>query len=142
LGSFYINGWGADFGDPINFLGQETYGDDNAYYSQYYSMINKATDEKLIATYKEFTQMVNDAKAISNPADKDARYAAFAKAEAFMLNHALTIPCNYEVLWELTCINDYSKINSAYGIQNYRYVNWETNSDIYTTEDYTAFAAK
>lgn len=139
LASIYINGWGADFADPVNFLGQETYGDDNAYYSKAYSKINNATDEKLIATYKEFTDMVNTAKAITD--DLDARYAAFAKAEAFWIQHALTIPWNYEVTWKVTSINEYSKIYTAYGNQSERYVNWETNSDLYTTEDYEAIKA-
>ena len=139
LASIYINGWGADFADPVNFLGQETYGDDNAYYSKAYSKINNATDEKLIATYKEFTAMVNTAKAITD--DLDARYAAFAKAEAYMLQHALVIPWSYEVTWKVTSINEYSKIYTAYGNQSERYVNWETNSDLYTTEDYEAFKA-
>lgn len=139
LASIYINGWGADFADPVNFLGQETYGDDNAYYSKAYSKINNATDEKLIATYKEFTEMVNAAKAITD--DLDARYAAFAKAEAFWIQHALTIPWSYEVTWKVTSINEYSKIYTAYGNQSERYVNWETNSDLYTTEDYEAFKA-
>ena len=139
LASIYINGWGADFADPVNFLGQETYGDDNAYYSKAYSKINNATDEKLIATYKEFTELVNTAKAITD--DLDARYAAFAKAEAFWIQHALTIPWRYEVTWKVTSINEYSKIYTAYGNQSERYVNWETNSDLYTTEDYEAFKA-
>ena len=139
LASIYINGWGADFADPVNFLGQETYGDDNAYYSKAYYKINNATDEKLIATYKEFTDMVNTAKAITD--DLDARYAAFAKAEAFWIQHALTIPWSYEVTWKVTSINEYSKIYTAYGNQSERYVNWETNSDLYTTEDYEAFKA-
>ena len=139
LASIYINGWGADFADPVNFLGQETYGDDNAYYSKAYSKINNATDEKLIATYKEFTELVNTAKAITD--DLDARYAAFAKAEAFWIQHAMTIPWSYEVTWKVTSINEYSKIYTAYGNQSERYVNWETNSDLYTTEDYEAFKA-
>ena len=139
LASIYINGWGADFADPVNFLGQETYGDDNAYYSKAYSKINNATDEKLKATYKEFTAMVNEAKAITD--DLDARYAAFAKAEAYMLQHALVIPWSYEVTWKVTSINEYSKIYTAYGNQSERYVNWETNSDLYTTEDYEAIKA-
>lgn len=133
LNCMYINGWGADFADPINFLGQETYGEDNAYYSCEYSMINKATDPDLIATYQEFTKMVNEAKAITD--DQDARYAAFAKAEAFFLENALVIPCSYEVAWELTCVNPYSKVYSAYGIQAYRYVNWETNDQIFTADE-------
>jgi oligopeptide transport system substrate-binding protein len=137
LASIYINGWGADFADPINFLGQETYGEDNAYYSQSYSKINNATDEKLIETYKEFTRLVNEAKAITG--DLDARYAAFAKAEAYMLNHALVIPWNYSVTWQLTKVNNYTQIFSAYGNQGERYVNWDTSTELYTAEQYKEF---
>ncbi len=136
LASIYINGWGADFGDPINFLGQETYGEDNAYYSQSYSKINNATDADLIATYEEFTRLTNEAKAITD--DNDARLAAFAEAEAYFVSKALCIPCSYAVNWQLTCVNDYTKAFAAYGIQAERYVNWETNDAIYTTADYEA----
>ena len=137
--SIYINGWGADFGDPINFLSQETYGEDEAYYTNTYSFANNATDEELIAVYKEFTDLVNAAHAIAD--DNDARYDAFAKAEVYMMEHALCVPIYYDVQWELTCINDYTKVYSPYGSQTYRYINWETNDQIYTTEDYAAFAA-
>ena len=136
LASMYINGWGADFGDPINFLGQETYGEDGAYYSTSYSMCNNNTDPDLIACYTEFTRLTNEAKAITD--DLDARYAAFAKAEAYMIEKALVIPWNYDVSWQLTGVNDYSKIYTAYGIQAERYVNWETQFELYTTDDYAA----
>ena len=33
------------------------------------------------------------------------------------------------------------KVYSAYGIQTYRYVNWETNDQIYTTEEVVALKA-
>ena len=139
LNALYINGWGADFADPINFLGQETYGEDSAYYSNNYSMINNATDEDLIANYTEFTRLTNEAKAITD--DYDARLAAFAQAEAYFIDQAFTIPCNYEVAWELTLINDYTKVYSAYGIQAYRYVNWETQTQEYTSEQYAQIKA-
>ena len=71
--------------------------------------------------------MVNDAKDIVD--DLDARYEAFAQAEAFLLQHALTWPEYYENTWQLTKINDYSKINALYGIQNYTYKNWETSTE-------------
>jgi len=136
--SFFINGWGADFADPINFLGQETYNDPQAYYSNAYSNCNDNDDPDLVAAYQEFTDLVVAAKAITN--DMDARYAAFAKAEACFLNHALVIPCSYEVSWELTKVNNYSKVYSMYGMQGYRYVDWETNSVPYTTEEMAALA--
>ncbi|MBR7041650.1 MAG: hypothetical protein IKI24_07440 [Clostridia bacterium] len=133
LYSFVINGWGADFGDPVNFLGQETYGDDNAYYSQYYSKINEASDEKLIATYKEFTELVNKAKAEN--ADLDARYTMFADAEAYMIQHALVIPCYYNVGWMLSKVDPYSQVYCAYGMMTYRYVNYKTNDAGFTTAE-------
>lgn len=139
LASFYINGWGADFGDPVNFVGQETYGEDNAYYSIEYSNINVATDEDLIATYKEFTGLVAEARTIVD--DYDARLDAFAKSEAYFVQHALTIPCYIDISWQLTKVNDYTKCYAAYGISTYRYENWETKSEMYTTEDYEAIKA-
>ena len=138
LASFYINGWGADYGDPQNYLGQETYGMDNAYYSVSYSKANNITDENLIAVYEEFTNMVNAANAIVD--DMDARYDAYAEAEKYMIEHALVIPWYKNVLWQVTHVNDYSKIYAPYGIQGDKFKNWETSVDAYTTEDYAKLA--
>ncbi len=144
--SFVINGWGADFGDPINFLSQEILHDDNAYYSTHYSYIANVVDEgpadwqsDLISSYEEFTDLVNTAAAIVD--DVDTRYDAFADAEVYMIQHALVCPCYYDVSWCLTHANEYSKINAMYGIVNYKYVDWETSEEAYTTENYEAFAA-
>ena len=146
LQSFVINGWGADYGDPVNFVGQEILHDDNAYYSWYYSNIAKVVEagpadwqKDLVACYEEFTDLVNTAKAIVD--DTDARYAAFAKAEASMLNSVLVCPCYFEVSWTLTHANEYSKINAMYGPCNYKAVNWETSEEPYTTAQYEEFAA-
>ena len=142
--SILQNGWGADFGDPVNFLGQEVLSDDNAYYAQTTSWIAAVEKDPqdyqkdLLADYQEFTDLVTAAKAIVT--DTDARYAAFAKAEASMLNNALCIPCLYEVLWCLTHVNEYTKINAMYGPCNYKYINWETSEDAYTTAQYEEFA--
>lgn len=140
LGSMYINGWGADFGDPINFLSQEIYGNDNAYYAQEFSHINDLPeDHPLVADYQEFTELVNKASAIND--DKDARYDAFADAEVYMLNKAFVIPIYHRIQWMLTTVNPYSQIFCPYGNQNYRYINWETNRMGYTTEEVEQFKA-
>lgn len=140
LQSFVINGWGADYGDPQNYVGQETYGQANAYYSQNYSNIDDVTGEdELIAVYKEFTEMVDAANAIND--DMDARYEKYAEAEAFFIQHALAVPCYYDIKWQLTRVNDYSKINGMYGCQNYKYKNWETKKDGYTTVEYDELEA-
>ena len=140
LHSFAINAWGADYGDPQNFLGQETYGEDSAYYTMNYSNANDASDDALIAVYKEFTELVNKADGITD--DLDARYAAYADAEVYMMEHALTVPVYIEVQWQLTRVNDYSKPYAMFGIQNYKYVGWETSEDAYTTEEYEQLKEK
>ena len=138
LHSFVLNGWGADYGDPQNYLGQECYGNDNAYYSAHYSYINEITEPDetnadLLATYQEFTELVEAADAITT--DLDARYAAYAKAEAYLLDHVLVMPCNYSIGWCLSKVDNDSKIYAMYGSQNEKMKNWVTNSDGYTSEE-------
>ncbi|MCL2833516.1 MAG: ABC transporter substrate-binding protein [Treponema sp.] len=138
LQSIAINGWGADYGDPQNYLGQETYLDDNAYYSATYSNINSITAETpankdLIAIYKQYTTLVKAADAIST--DLDARYKAYAKAEAFMLDNAIVVPCNYQVMMALGKIDNTSRMKAMYGIQDMKYKNWRTNVNGYTTAE-------
>ena len=137
LQSFAINGWGADYGDPKTYLGQETDDSDNAYYMVAYGHAVDSESDELKDLYSQFTELVNKADAITD--DIDARYEAYADAEVFMLEHALTVPASFDVSWELTHINDYSKMNAIYGIQNTKYKNWETSTDAYTAEDYAAF---
>ena len=66
LHSILQNGWGADFGDPVNFLGQEVLSDDNAYYAQTTSWIAaveadpKDYQKDLLERYQEFTDLVNE----------------------------------------------------------------------------------
>ena len=146
LQSFVHMGWGADFGDPINFLTQIIVHDDNAYYScnmtNIAGIVNNGPasyQKDLVAAYEKFTDLVNEGRAIVD--DTDARYAAFAKAEAYFLDENLIFPTVYDITWCLTHANEYSKINAMYGPCNYKAVNWETSEEAYTTEQYDEFAA-
>ena len=146
LQSFVHMGWGADFGDPINFLTQIIVHDDNAYYScnmtNIAGIVNNGPTSyqtELVAAYEKFTDLVNEGRAIVD--DTDARYAAFAKAEAYFLDENLIFPTVYDITWCLTHVNEYSKINAMYGPCNYKAVNWETSEEAYTTEQYDEFAA-
>ena len=146
LQSFTHMGWGADFGDPINFLTQIIVHDDNAYYScnmtNIAGIVNNGPasyQTELVAAYEKFTDLVNEGRAIVD--DTDARYAAFAKAEAYFLDENLIFPTVYDITWCLTHVNEYSKINAMYGPCNYKAVNWETSEEAYTTEQYDEFAA-
>ena len=144
LHSFVINGWGADYGDPQNYLGQMTYGNEAAYYSENYNYINEVEETEatkaLIDTYKEFTALVDAANAITD--DMDARYKAYAKAEAYMIDNALVIPQYCGDGWTLTKINPYSMKRAVFGCQNNKMKNWETNKNGYTAEEMEKIAAE
>ena len=114
LQSFVHMGWGADFGDPINFLTQIIVHDDNAYYScnmtNIAGIVNNGPasyQTELVAAYEKFTDLVNEGRAIVD--DTDARYAAFAKAEAYFLDENPIFPTVYDITWCLTHVNEYSK---------------------------------
>ena len=143
--SFGIAGWGADYGDPQNYLVQEIYGNDNAFYSASYSYINNITEETetnkdLLAAYREYTRLVEEADAITT--DLDARYEAYAKAEACMLDNVLILPSYYDIGWALSKVDNTSKMNAMFGIQNDKYKNWRTSVNGYTAEQAEAFKAK
>jgi len=73
--------WGLDFADPVNLTDpfKET---DN------YAFLIQSTQEGLADGYYE---LLNAAKAMPS-SDMQARYEAFAKAEAYLINHAVIIP--------------------------------------------------
>ena len=89
--------------------------------------------EELNALYDEFTELVNKADAITD--DLDARYEAYADAEALLIEHALTLPSNFDIGWELTHINDYNKQNAMFGIQNLKYKNCKLSTNYLYNRD-------
>lgn len=135
LQSYYPAGWMADYGDPLSYLEQWILGSDNAYFSNYYDHFDQSTDE-VIALVQEYTDMVNEANAIID--DMDARYEKFAEAEAFLIDHALIFSIYQSNGVVMTNINAWSKITGVFGGNSGRYINWETNSNGYTNEEYTS----
>jgi oligopeptide transport system substrate-binding protein len=137
LQSYVASGWGADYGDPVNFLGQVTYGDDNAYYSVNYSNIDKVAEtpatQDLLNRYREFTRLVKAGDAIVT--DMDERFRAFAKAEAYFLDSVLTLPYQYQQMNALGKIDNTSRMRALFGIQDMKYKNWRTNTNGYTAAE-------
>ena len=137
LHSFALSGWGADYGDPVNFLGQVTYGDDNAYYSVAYSNINRVAEtpatQDLLNRYREFTRLVKAGDAVIT--DMDERFKAFAKAEAYFLDGVLTLPYNYRQSNALGKIDNTSRMRALFGIMDFKLKNWRTNSNGYTSAE-------
>lgn len=137
LHSFVINGWGADYDDPQNYMAQLVYGSADANYSEYWNNLNEVeaneNTQNLIDTYTEFTKMVEEADKITT--DMDARYNAYMDAEAYALNHALVIPCYYKEGYCLTRYNVFAPNATN------KYIDWETNKDGYSSEEIAASKA-
>lgn len=84
--------------------------------------------------------MVKDADAITD--DMDARYEAYAQAEAFLLDHAIVIPSSYSVSVGMTKSNVWAQKYASYGAQNGMYKNYITNAEApFTTEQMDQFEA-
>ena len=131
LQSFRLDGWGADYNDPKNYLAQTMLGNENAMYAESYSNINKLeeneTNKELLEQLPTYTEMVEKADAITK--DMDARYEAFADAEAYTIEKVHMLPCNYNVGWCLTRYNVHAEFSGS------RMKNWETKADGYTVDE-------
>ena len=128
----------------MNYLGQEMRDVDNAVYATTYANINDVEETEatkdLLATYAEYNRLVEKANAIND--DLDARYEAFADAEAYLLSNGIVMPNNYGKPLCLTRINIHSKMNAMYGGCNEKMKNWETSLEPFTTAQIEAYIAE
>ena len=112
-------------------------GNENAMYAESYSNINKLeeneTNKELLEQLRTYTEMVEKADAITK--DMDARYEAFADAEAYTIEKVHMLPCNYNVGWCLTRYNVHAEFSGS------RMKNWETKADGYTVDEVKAILA-
>ncbi|MBE5787826.1 MAG: peptide ABC transporter substrate-binding protein, partial [Clostridiales bacterium] len=117
--------WGPDYADP------ETYSDPFAKDSKY-SFIFKSTDT---AAIDEYYALVDAAKAITD--DIQARYEAFAKAEAYLINHGYVIPFGYgSGGYTASLLDPFSAPIAPFGITTDRYKGQYKLSDYMNTDEY------
>lgn len=103
--------WGPDYADP------ETFTDPFRKENNSYSWVGEATDTESINTYYE---LVEAAKAITD--DIPARYEAFAKAEAYLINHGYVIPFGYgSGGYTASLLDPFSAPIAPFGITTDRY---------------------
>jgi len=83
--------WGADYSDPETWTDPFVYGSNYifSYDTTELYGVNTKTAETL-GIHEEYERLVAEAK--KQTSDMDARYEAFAKAEALLINHAFIIP--------------------------------------------------
>ena len=105
--------WGADYADPETWT--DPFTDDSNY-----NFIYKSEDPTTQALYAEYQDLVAQAKAITD--DMDARYEAFAKAEAFLLDHAFAVPFSISNRsYQMCNLNVFEGQYASFGMASLRY---------------------
>lgn len=105
--------WGADYADP------ETWTDPFSDTSSY-SFIYESQDPNTQALYSQYLDLVATAKAITD--DDNARYTAFAEAEAFLIEHAFAIPFSVNSrVYICQNLNPFEGQYAPYGMANLRF---------------------
>ena len=125
--------WGADYADPETWT--DPFND-----SSKYNFIYKSEDETTKALYAEYTDLVNAAKAVTN--DMDARFEAFAKAEAFLLEHGFALPIHTLARsYQMSNLNVFEGQYAPFGNASLRYKDQHLYADSMSLTDWqTAFA--
>ena len=131
--------WGADYADP------ETWTDPFTYYESgnqsTYSFIYKSEDPETQALFAEYMDLVDTAKAITD--DMDARYEAFAAAEAFLLDHAFVIPFSISNRsYQMCNLNVFEGQYASFGMASLRYKDQHLYSTSMSLEEYQAAYAE
>lgn len=143
--AFMKCGWGADYADP------ETWTDpfyqskgEGSYDPGYkYAFLAKAIEENTAsaAVVQEYFDKVDAAKAIT--VDTNARFEAFAEAEALLMEHALVIPFSITVSpYVATKLDVFEAQYAPFGVSKLRYKGQHLLDHYVTMEEYEANKAK
>ena len=142
-----FTGWGPDYVDPKSFV--EIYSPVDGYYMHSCGLTDKgatqsddfgADDElKTQLGFYEYEDLYRAADAITD--DLDARYKAFAKADAYLLAHGLYIPTSMQTRSaRVSHIVPFSAPYSS-GVSQYKFRGVQLQEDVVTTEQYQAAMA-
>jgi len=122
--------WGADYADPETWT--DPFND-----SSKYNFIYKSTAPETAALYAEYTELVNAAKNVTN--DMDARFEAFAKAEAMLLEHAFALPIHTSSRsYQMSNVNVFESQYAPFGVAYLRYKDQHLYADSMSLADWQA----
>lgn len=144
-----FTGWGPDFADPKTFA--DIYSPVNGYYMHAVGLTDEAnspddygSDDDIKATlgFDKYQELLDAANVITS--DLDARYAAYAKADAYLLAHALYVPTTMSTSDMAVRVSHVVPFTRSYGqgVSQYRWKGLELQEDLVTTEQYDAAKAK
>lgn len=130
--AFMLCNWGADYADPDTFA--VPFAKENNY-----NFMDKTIAEgtKAASTIEEYYNLVDAAS--KETLDMTARYEAYAKAEAYLINHAVVIPYGVSAMpYQVTNVNLFDGEYAGHGISTYRYKGQKMSDKPITMEEYEA----
>lgn len=136
--------WGGDYADPETWVepfyqrdnGDGTYHRGGRYAYLAYAIIDNTASAE---TVKEYFRLVEEAKAITGADQEAERFNAFAKAESYLIGHALAVP--YGISTKAYVVNKLNVFESQYspsGVANARYKGMKLYSDFISMDEYNA----
>lgn len=128
-GNFAIHkcNWGPDYADP------NTYTD--PFYDGTYNKPEMALYYNNEEGYSEYYALVDAARAITD--DLQARYEAFAEAEAFLIEHAFVIPFGFgSGGYDANRLNPFESQYAPFGLSGERYKGQKVYEVPMNTDDY------
>lgn len=136
-----FTGWGPDYADPKTFV--DIYSPDAGYYMTSIGLSSEFEGDKeikeTIGLY-EYYDLYQAADAITD--DLDARYAEFAKADAYLIEHAIYIPTSQNSRAMLVSKQvPFTRSYGASGISQYKYKYIQLQDEIVTVDEYNAAKA-
>ena len=137
-------GWGADYQDPKTYLNVFSIVDGDVLYSsmglEYYGSDTAENDAAIENVgLLEYQALLEAADAIVD--DNNARYEAYAKAEAYLISNALLVPVQTQsgaVNYRISRIEPFTKQYSQSGICGYKFKGMKIGTEIVDATDYYA----
>ena len=141
-----FTGWGPDYQDPRTFV--DIYSPVVGYYMHSCGLTDTVfspddygsdDDIKEAVGFNEYERIWRAADAIKS--DLDARYAEFAKADAYLLYHALYVPTSMQTrAVRVTHVVPFTAIYST-GVSQYKYKGTQLQEGIVTVDQYNQLKA-
>lgn len=139
-----FTGWSPDYNDPKSFV--DIYSPTTGYYMMAtgLGMMEKTKDGKEVIAnedlkkqlgFMDYEQLYRDADKITD--DMDARYKAFAKADAFLIEKCLYIPTGMKARGDVVSkYVPFTRAYASYGLADSKYKGLQISDEIITTEEY------
>ena len=141
-----FTGWSPDYADPKSFV--DIYSPTTGYYMTSCGLGTVDGDGnvedlevKEKVGFMEYERLYREADAITD--DMDARYKAFAKADAYLIANVLFAPGQQQTRSQLVQrVVPFTRCYSTTGISEYKYKGAQLQNDVVTVEQYEAAKAE